>query len=301
MPVAVLAMLVHIQYFVALDWCLENQVDRPNQLEAWCSRSMSEENHSAEDDSRELGPLSKGSPSKKKIRRRKAARLLVLLGYTILVAIGLSVALVICLRWIPPPTSAFMTERYIGGLWRGEHQNPIRYSWVGWKSISPQVPLAVIAAEDQRFPFHWGFDFESISDAMRENKTRDRPRGASTITQQVAKNLFLWSGQSYVRKGLEAYFTVLLELLWPKKRILEVYLNIAEFGDGTYGVNAAARSLLGKSPSNLTAWEAALLGSVLPNPDRFKVVSPSPYVIERALWIQEQMEQLGGVDYLGNL
>jgi len=194
-----------------------------------------------------------------------------------------------------------MTQRYIEGLWRGEQRGHIRYSWVSWKSISPQVPLAVIAAEDQKFPFHRGFDFESISDAVRENRTRDRPRGASTITQQVAKNLFLWSDQSYMRKGLEAYFTVLLELLWPKKRILEVYLNIAEFGNGTYGVNAAARSLLGKSPSELTAWEAALLGSVLPNPDRFKVTNPSPYVIERALWIEEQMEQLGGVDYLNSL
>jgi len=117
----------------------------------------------------------------------------------------------------------------------------------------------------------------------------------------VAKNLFLWPGQSYVRKGLEAYFTVLLELLWPKKRILEVYLNIAEFGEGTYGVNAAARSLLGKSPSALTAWEAALLAAVLPNPDRLKVTNPSSYVIERAIWIEEQMEQLGGVEYLKNL
>jgi monofunctional biosynthetic peptidoglycan transglycosylase len=263
---------------------------------------MSERDRFAEDESTARKPLSNASLSKKeKVRRRRGRRLLVLLGYAFLVAIGLSVVSVVCLRWLPPPTSAFMTERYIEGLLRGEHRSHIRYSWVSWKSISPQVPLAVIAAEDQKFPFHWGFDFESISDAVRENKYRDRPRGASTITQQVAKNLFLWSGQSYVRKGLEAYFTILLELLWPKKRILEVYLNIAEFGDGTYGVNAAARSLLGKSPSKLTAWEAALLGSVLPNPDRFKVTNPSPYLIERALWIEEQMEQLGGVEYLGNL
>jgi monofunctional biosynthetic peptidoglycan transglycosylase len=262
---------------------------------------MSERSKSAEDGSVDYGRLGKRLLSKKKVRRRRGAKLLVLLGYAILFAIGLSVASVICLRWLPPPTSAFMVERYIGGLLGSENPSPIHYSWVGWKSISPQVPLAVIAAEDQKFPFHWGFDFESISDALRENKYRDRPRGASTITQQVAKNLFLWSGQSYVRKGFEAYFTVLLELLWPKKRILEVYLNIAEFGDGIYGVNAAARSLLGKSPSKLTAWEAALLGAVLPSPDRFKVTNPSPYVIERAQWVEEQMEQLGGVEYLGNL
>jgi monofunctional biosynthetic peptidoglycan transglycosylase len=263
--------------------------------------SISEESNSAEDVSVDHGHLDTALLTKKKVRRRRGVRLLVLLGYAILFAIGLSIASVICLRWIPPPTSAFMVERYIGGLWRSQHGSPIRYSWVGWKSISPQVPLAVIAAEDQKFPFHWGFDFESISDALHENKYRDRPRGASTITQQVAKNLFLWSGQSYVRKGLEAYFTVLLEILWPKKRILEVYLNIAEFGDGIYGVNAAARSLLGKSPSKLTTSEAALLGAVLPSPDRFKVTNPSPYVIERAQWIEEQMEQLGGLEYLQNL
>jgi monofunctional biosynthetic peptidoglycan transglycosylase len=158
--------------------------------------------------------------------------------------------------------------------------------------------VAVVAAEDQKFPHHWGFDFESIAEAIEDQGPRRRVRGASTITQQVARNLFLWPGRSYVRKGLEAYFTVLLELFWPKRRILEVYLNIAEFGDGTHGVYAAAKTFFGTHPSELTPTEAALLAAVLPNPKRLHANTPSPYVEERARWIEEQMEQLGGPAYL---
>jgi monofunctional biosynthetic peptidoglycan transglycosylase len=159
----------------------------------------------------------------------------------------------------------------------------------------------VVAAEDQNFPRHWGFDFESILDALQQQGRRRRLRGASTITQQVARNLFLWSGRSYVRKGLEAYFTLLLELLWPKRRILEVYLNIAEFGDGTYGVAAAAQRFFGKRPTDLQGQEAALLAAVLPNPARLHVRNPSAYVRERAGWIEEQMAHLGGPAYLRTL
>ena len=223
-----------------------------------------------------------------------------LLWRPLLAAIVLTVMPVLCLRWIPPPTSAFMMEKRIASFFRGEPQRVIRYRWIGWESISPQMRLAVVAAEDQKFPHHWGFDFESIADAVQHEGPRGRLRGASTITQQVARNLFLWPGRSYVRKGLEAYLTVLLELLWPKRRILEIYLNIVEFGDGVYGVSAATQSFFGKRPSELQTQEAALLAAVLPNPARLHVRNPSAYVRERAGWIEEQMTQLGPA-YLQNL
>lgn len=212
--------------------------------------------------------------------------------------IGLTLIPVVCLRWIPPPTSAFMLERRIGSFLRGDRQPGIRYRWTPWESIAPAMRLAVVAAEDQKFPSHWGFDFGSIEDAVQEKSAGRRLRGASTITQQVARNLFLWPGRSVVRKGIEAYFTVILELFWPKRRILEVYLNIAQFGDRIYGVDAAGQAFFGKRPSQLEAAEAALLAAVLPNPIRLHVRNPSAYVRERAAWIQEQMAQLGGPAYL---
>ena len=261
---------------------------------------MSKKNHITRDKSAAAGSLFNDSqPKKKHIPQSKIFSLLVFIAGAILAAVALSVVLVIFLRWIPPPTSAFMIKRHLANLFQNEQRPPIRYRWVNWKSISPYMFLAVVAAEDQKFPHHWGFDFESIQQAVKKNKRGRRLRGASTITQQVAKNLFLWSDRSYVRKGLEAYFTTLLELLWPKKRILEVYLNVAEFGDGIYGVHAAAKTLLGKNPSQLTPSEAALLAAVLPNPKLLKVRAPSPYVLERAHWIEKQMEQLGGSGYLG--
>jgi monofunctional biosynthetic peptidoglycan transglycosylase len=161
--------------------------------------------------------------------------------------------------------------------------------------------VAVVAAEDQNFPHHWGFDLESILDALQKKGKRRRLRGASTITQQVARNLFLWPGRSYIRKGLEAYFAVCVELLWPKRRILEVYLNVVELGDGTYGVPAASRDFFGKRPAELTRQEAALLASALPNPMRYDVRRPSPRMQERARWIEEQVAHLGGPAYLQGL
>jgi len=225
---------------------------------------------------------------------RRAGKVLAL---ALLGAVGLSIAPVLALRWVPPPTSAFMLRKSIANL-VGSQGKSIRYRWVDWVAIAPDMPLAVVAAEDQKFPHHWGFDFESIAEAIEDQGPRRRVRGASTITQQVARNLFLWPGRSYVRKGLEAYFTVLLELFWPKRRILEVYLNVAEFGDGTHGVYAAAKTFFGKHPSELTPSEAALLAAVLPNPKHLHANTPSPYVEERAHWIEEQMEQLGGPTYL---
>jgi monofunctional biosynthetic peptidoglycan transglycosylase len=187
-----------------------------------------------------------------------------------------------------------MVEKRIANFFRGDQQSIIRYRWVRWESISPHIRLAVVASEDQKFPSHWGFDFESIGGALQEREVRRHLRGASTISQQVARNLFLWPGRSYVRKGLEAYFTVLLELLWPKRRILEVYLNIAQFSDTTFGVSAATEAFFHKRPSELDQREAALLAAVLPNPRRLHARNPSPYVQDRAQRIEEQMAELGG-------
>jgi monofunctional biosynthetic peptidoglycan transglycosylase len=161
--------------------------------------------------------------------------------------------------------------------------------------------LAVITAEDQKFLHHHGFDFESIKQARAEYLAGERLRGASTISQQVAKNLFLWNRKSWIRKGLEAYYTVLLELLLPKKRILEIYLNIAEFSDGIFGINPASKMLFKKSPDQLNPKECALLAAVLPNPKRFKIASPSYYVKSRTSWILVQMNQLGGISILDDL
>jgi monofunctional biosynthetic peptidoglycan transglycosylase len=222
------------------------------------------------------------------------------LVWVLVAALGISIAPVLLVRFLPPPTSAFMLKQSIANL-VSRQGAPIRYRWTGWAQISPSMRVAVVAAEDQKFPRHWGFDFESIAEAIDDHGPRRRVRGASTITQQVARNLFLWHRRSYVRKGLEAYFTLLLELFWPKRRILEVYLNIAEFGDGTYGVYTASQTFFGKHPSQLTQSEAALLAAVLPNPKQYHANTPSPYVEERAHWIEEQMEQLGGSAYLRGL
>ncbi len=215
-------------------------------------------------------------------------RLLKWAVFTALAFVVLSALSVLALRWVDPPTSAFMLRA----------QQPVRYKWVDLEKISPHAAVAVIAAEDQQFPFHAGFDLKSIRDAVKENAKRRRPRGASTISQQVAKNLFLWNGASYVRKGLEAWFTVLIEACWPKERILEVYLNIAEFGPGVYGVEAASRKFFRKPAVSLTRYEAATLAAVLPNPRRLHADRPSRYVAERRDWILGQMRGLGGAGYL---
>jgi monofunctional biosynthetic peptidoglycan transglycosylase len=159
----------------------------------------------------------------------------------------------------------------------------------------------VVASEDQKFPEHWGFDVESIEKAYSLNQHSHRVRGASTISQQVAKNLFLWSGRSYFRKGLEAYFTLLIEGCWPKRRILEIYLNIAEFGYGTYGAEAAAQRFFHKSAARLSRGDAAVLAAVLPNPVHFSAAAPSRYLQQRRDWILGQMQALGGSEMLDEI
>ena len=211
--------------------------------------------------------------------------------------IVLGIAAVAILRFVHPVTSAFMIERRIAALVHREHGFALSYRWTPWDQVSKQLPIALVAAEDQKFPFHHGFDVEAIQDAIADAEDGDRLRGASTISQQVAKNLFLWNGRSFVRKGLEAYFTVLIETMWPKRRILEVYLNIAEFGDGVYGAAAASERFFHKPPSALGARESALLAAVLPNPRRYRV-DRGGYVQQRAAWIERQAAQLGGAGYL---
>ncbi|MBM4191763.1 MAG: monofunctional biosynthetic peptidoglycan transglycosylase [Gammaproteobacteria bacterium] len=218
-----------------------------------------------------------------------------------MIAIGASVVLVVLLRWVSPPTSAFMIATRAAALADGNFRYSNTYNWEPLERISPHAAMAVIAAEDQQFPFHTGFDFESIRKAVQHNAKSKRKRGASTISQQVAKNLFLWSGRSWMRKGLEVYFTVLIEAVWPKERILEVHLNVAEFGPGTYGVQAAAQRFFGKNAARLTRREAATLAAVLPNPKRFRADRPSNYIQKRRDSIMGQMRALGGPSFLRQL
>ena len=215
--------------------------------------------------------------------------------------IFLSTFSVLLLKWINPLTSSIMIQRKIGALVTFKERQIIAYDWFSYDKISKQMPLAVIAAEDQNFPFHFGFDFEQIEKAIKQSNHGRRLRGASTITQQVAKNLFLWEGRSFIRKGLEAYFTLLIELLLSKERILEIYLNITEMGDMIFGVGAASQIYFQKTPDKLTSGQSALLAAVIPNPIRFSVRHPSGYILQRQSWIIDQMGSLGGTDYLKNL
>lgn len=189
-------------------------------------------------------------------------------------------AVVLALKWVPPPTSAFMLQSKV---------KPVRYRWVPATEIAEAARRAVIAAEDQKFRVHNGFDLEAIEKALAHNQKSRRRRGASTISQQTAKNLFLWPGGGYFRKAVEATFTVLIEWLWGKDRILEVYLNVAEFGPGIYGVEAASQAYFGKPAKRLEAHEAARLAAVLPNPRKWSARAPGPYVQSRVGWILGQM------------
>jgi len=194
-----------------------------------------------------------------------------------------------------------MLQRKISTWLDNRKDFKIRYQWVDIDKISPHALIAVMASEDQKFPNHWGFDSESIIEALYEKTKGIRVRGASTISQQVAKNLFLWPGKSFIRKGIEAYFTVLIELLWPKSRIIEVYLNIAEFGDGVFGISAASKKFFRKPPIRLGRRECALLAAVLPNPLRLRVDRPSKYVQSRSIMILKEMDLLDKWGYLKNL
>jgi monofunctional biosynthetic peptidoglycan transglycosylase len=186
-------------------------------------------------------------------------------------------------RFVPLPTTAFMLQS----------QYPVTQKWISIDKLPSAMPLAVVASEDQRFPEHFGVDFSAIIDAIEQYDNGDGLRGASTITQQTAKNIFLWSGRSFIRKGLEAGLAITLEVAWGKKRILEVYLNIAEFGKGIYGVEAASQHYFGKSSVHLTANQAAQLAVLLPSPSKRDPRNLSFELNQRVTWIERQMRQLG--------
>ena len=215
------------------------------------------------------------------------------LGYALLGWIAVTACMVLVLRWLPPPTTSFILQNRFEAWRTGYGFYPYPYQWVDYERIAPVMALAAVAAEDQNFRQHHGVDLSGIRRAIRDNQYRDRPRGASTITQQTAKNLFLWRDQTLVRKGVELYFTGLLELLWPKRRILETYLNVAQFGSSVFGVEAAARTYFNRPAAELTREQAALLAAVLPSPSLLHVDAPSEYLRHRQRWVLNQMSRLG--------
>ena len=243
--------------------------------------------------------VKKSTANKKSIKQRILNLFKWILKFSIFFFI-LTVLLVFAMRWINPVTSSIMIQRQVSSFLKGNF-DLVKYRWVNYDDVSKYLPIAFVAAEDQNFPNHFGFDFKQIEKAIKQNKRGKRIRGASTITQQVAKNLFLWEGKSFIRKGIEAYFTILLELLWDKKRILEVHINIAELGEDIFGVGVASLIYFKKPPGKLTLSQAALLAAVLPNPIRYSVLRPSGYVRGRQTWIIRQVTSLGGAEYLKNI
>lgn len=238
--------------------------------------------------------VASGVPKPRRLRRW-LGWVLFRLPMLFVVATVLQVAV---LRFVDPPLTAFMVGRHIEAWSEGDRSFALAYDWRDADRISKLLPLALVAAEDQNFPTHNGFDFKAIEKARANNAKGRRVRGASTISQQLAKNLFLWRGRSWVRKGLEVWYTVLIEAMWPKERIMEVYANVIEYGDGVYGAQTAARRFFGKDASRLTAAESARLAAVLPNPRKYSVAKPGPYVQRRSRAIERQMRALGGPAYV---
>jgi len=245
-----------------------------------------------------MPPASNSAPSGGASPRRKRRWWRIIFFWLPFWFVVLTATQVLVLRWVPPVTSAFMLDRQFEAWGEGEWGFRPSYEWKSWEKLSTNLPISLVAAEDQKFPHHRGFDFQAIDKAMASNSRGRKVRGASTISQQVAKNLFLWSGRSYLRKGLEAWYTVLIEFFWPKQRILEVYANIAEFGDGVYGAESAAKKYFGKPAARLSLAESARLAAVLPSPKRYSVKNPGSYVQRRARWIERQVRRLGGASYL---
>ncbi len=211
---------------------------------------------------------------------------------------GITIGLTLLYAFLPIPITPLMVQRCWQQAWDEERPVRLRHDWVSLAEISPHLQLAVVCAEDQDFLEHVGFDFEAIEKAYEYNKNHKRKRGASTISQQTAKNVFLWPSRSWLRKGLEVYFTFLIETVWSKKRIMAAYLNSIEFGDGIYGAEAAALHFYGKSAKNLNRQESAMLASVLPNPLIFKAEAPSAKLRQRQQWVLSQMRMWGGkIDY----
>ncbi len=242
-------------------------------------------------------PVPQAFERSRRRRRRHSWPMRLVRGAVALVVLWLMLTIALVLPWgyLPLPTTSFMLQ----SAW--QNRRPYSYRWTAYRKIPPEMALAVMAAEDQRFPTHNGFDFEEIGAALRDYQRGGSLRGASTISQQVAKNLYLWPGRSAIRKGVEVWFTWWIELLWSKERILTVYLNVAQMGDRTFGVGAASRQFFDVKPQELTAEDAALLASALPNPEIYRVDEPSDEMYGKQDWILRQMYQLGGTEYLEKL
>lgn len=226
--------------------------------------------------------------------RRVYRFLLRVILLAILAFILLSLLLVLPFRWLNPPITMVMADRWI----HSAEDFQLRKTWLSWEEIPKHAALAVVASEDQKFPLHSGFDLKAIQQALNERERRGGLRGASTISQQVAKNMYLWTGRSWFRKGLEVWFTMLIELTWSKQRILEVYLNIAEWGEGVFGLEAASQHHFSRSAANLTPMQAALLASTLPSPLNYNPARPAQHLYKRAEWNLQQQRSLGGVKWL---
>lgn len=211
---------------------------------------------------------------------------------------GISIGITLLYAFLPVPVTPLMIQRCWQQAWDNERDVRMEHDWVSFSEISPHLQLAVVCSEDQDFLEHEGFDFEAIEKAYKYNQNHKRKHGASTISQQTAKNVFLWPSRSWLRKGFEVYFTFLIETIWSKQRIMTAYLNSIEFGDGIYGAEAAARHFFGKSAKELNRQEAALLAAVLPNPFIFKVDAPNATTRQKQQWILSQMRMWGGkIDY----
>ena len=209
----------------------------------------------------------------------------------------LSVLLVLPFKWLNPPVTMVIADRWLSA----DYDYPIQKQWLDWDDIPKHAALAVVTSEDQRFPNHMGFDVEAIQQALKEWEQRGELRGASTISQQVARNMYLWTGRSWLRKGIEAWFTILIEFIWGKQRILEIYLNIAEWGPGIFGLQAASEYHFGKTAGQLSPLQAALLAATLPSPLRYDPARPADHLYRRAVWNLEQQRKLGGPQWLANL
>jgi monofunctional glycosyltransferase len=214
--------------------------------------------------------------------------------------LAISIGLVVLYKFVPVPITSTMISRKLEAIAEG-NDSEIYYDWTSYKNMSQEAPLAVVAAEDQLYPEHFGFDFEAMANAFDRNRKGKKLRGASTLSQQVAKNVFLWQSRSYVRKILEVYFTFLIEVIWGKERILEVYLNVAEMGDMTFGIEEASKRYYGTSAQNINRQQAARIAAVLPSPRKWSAANPGPYINRRTAQIVRQMRALGGVAYIKDL
>jgi monofunctional glycosyltransferase len=209
----------------------------------------------------------------------------------------ISVGLTLVYKWMPVPLTPLMIIRCVEQKQAGENM-VLKHDWVPLEKISAKLQLAVVCSEDQNYLRHYGFDWKAIQKAMDTNDSGRKLRGGSTISQQTAKNVFLWPGRSYIRKGFEAYFTLLIELMWSKQRIMEIYLNSIEMGKGVYGAEAAARHWFKKPAEKLTKDESAALSAILPNPRKYVANPPGPYIAKRKTWIKKQMSYWGNqLDY----